>query len=109
MDDRVQVTIAAGGAEVRMVRPDKMNVLDVAMFEAIVVTAARLGREKGLRAVVLSGEGSAFCAGLDIGRFAAMKEQLRHNCLSLGLAWPLENCDSRVPGHFWSVQRCHPR
>ena len=34
----------------------------------------RLAREKGLRAVVLSGEGRAFCAGLDMGRFAAMKE-----------------------------------
>jgi len=31
--------------------------------------------EKGLRAVVLSGEGRAFCAGLDMGRFAAMKEK----------------------------------
>src|SRR6202000_797153 len=31
-------------------------------------------RKKELRAVVLSGEGRAFCAGLDMGRFAAMKE-----------------------------------
>src|SRR5579864_3700432 len=74
MDDRVQVTISGGVADVRMVRADKMNALDAAMFEALVATAKRLAGEKGLRAVVLSGEGRAFCAGLDMGRFAAMKE-----------------------------------
>jgi len=74
MDDRVQVTISDGVADVRLVRVDKMNALDIAMFEALVATTERLGREKGLRAVVLSGEGRAFCAGLDMGRFAAMKE-----------------------------------
>jgi enoyl-CoA hydratase/carnithine racemase len=75
MDDRVQVTISQGVADVRMVRADKMNALDIAMFEALVATTERLAREKGLRAVVLSGEGRAFCAGLDMGRFAAMKDQ----------------------------------
>ncbi len=75
MDDRVQVTIADGVADVRMVRADKMNALDAAMFEALVATAKRLRGEKGLRAVVLSGEGRAFCAGLDMGRFAAMKDK----------------------------------
>jgi enoyl-CoA hydratase/carnithine racemase len=44
------------------------------MFEALVAATERLAREKGLRAVVLSGDGPAFCAGLDMGRFAAMKE-----------------------------------
>ena len=74
MDDRVRVTIADGVADVRLVRADKMNALDAAMFEALVATSARLAHEKGLRAVVLSGEGRAFCAGLDMGRFAAMKD-----------------------------------
>src|SRR5581483_5524501 len=75
MDDRVQVTITDGVADVRLVRADKMNALDAAMFDALVATATRLAAEKGLRAVVLSGEGRAFCAGLDMGRFAAMKEK----------------------------------
>ena len=51
-----------------------MNALDAAMFEALVAATERLAHEKGVRAVVLSGEGRAFCAGLDMGRFAAMKE-----------------------------------
>jgi enoyl-CoA hydratase/carnithine racemase len=75
MDDRVSVTISEGVADVRLVRADKMNALDAAMFEALVATSGRLSREKGLRAVVLSGEGRAFCAGLDMGRFAEMKEK----------------------------------
>jgi enoyl-CoA hydratase/carnithine racemase len=49
-----------------------MNALDAAMFEALVATTERLSKEKGLRAVVLSGDGKSFCAGLDMGRFAAM-------------------------------------
>jgi enoyl-CoA hydratase/carnithine racemase len=74
MENRVAVSITDGVADVRLVRPDKMNALDAAMFDALVATSARLAREKALRAVVLSGEGRAFCAGLDMGRFAAMKE-----------------------------------
>src|ERR1700738_1786439 len=75
MDDRVKVTISEGVADVRLVRADKMNALDAAMFEALVATCDRLSREKGRRVVVLAAEGRAFCAGLDMGRFAAMKEK----------------------------------
>jgi enoyl-CoA hydratase/carnithine racemase len=72
MEDRIRVTIEAGVAEVRLVRADKMNALDPAMFDALRATGQRLIREPGLRAVVLSGEGRAFCAGLDFGRFEKM-------------------------------------
>ena len=75
MESRVSITIAAGVADVRLVRADKMNALDAEMFEALVAATDRLAKEKGLRAVVLSGEGRAFCAGLDMGRFAAMKDK----------------------------------
>src|ERR1700744_1487145 len=74
MEERVSISITDGVADVRLVRADKMNALDMPMFEALVAATERLSREKGLRAVVLSGEGRAFCAGLDMGRFAAMKE-----------------------------------
>jgi enoyl-CoA hydratase/carnithine racemase len=74
MNDRIAVTMTDGVADVRLVRADKMNALDAAMFNALVETSAKLAKEKGLRAVVLSGEGRAFCAGLDMGRFAAMEQ-----------------------------------
>ncbi|MDB5610802.1 MAG: enoyl-CoA hydratase [Bradyrhizobium sp.] len=75
MEERVSISILDGIADVRLVRADKMNALDAAMFDALVSATERLKREKGVRVVVLSGEGRAFCAGLDMGRFAAMKEK----------------------------------
>ena len=74
MDDRVKITISEGVADVRLVRADKMNALDAAMFDALVAASGRLAQEKAVRAVVLSGEGRALCARLDMGRFAAMKD-----------------------------------
>src|SRR3977135_654524 len=75
MEQRVSIAITDGVADVRLVRADKMNALDAAMFEALVAATERLATEKGVRAVVLSGEGRAFCAGLDMGRFAALKDK----------------------------------
>jgi enoyl-CoA hydratase/carnithine racemase len=72
MSDRVNVTMDGGVADVRLVRADKMNALDAAMFDALIATGEDLKIKKGLRAVVLSGEGRAFCAGLDMGSFAQM-------------------------------------
>jgi enoyl-CoA hydratase/carnithine racemase len=73
MDDRIRIAIDARGiAEVCLVRGDKMNALDFAMFDALVAAIERLKHEPQLRAVVLHGEGRAFCAGLDTSRFAAM-------------------------------------
>jgi enoyl-CoA hydratase/carnithine racemase len=75
MDKRIDLTIEGGVAHVKLVRADKMNALDAAMFDALVETGKRLITEPGLRAVVLSGEGRAFCAGLDMGRFQKMADQ----------------------------------
>ncbi len=74
MKDRVSIELKDGVADVRLVRADKMNALDPAMFEGILEAGARLAAMKGLRCVVLSGEGKAFCAGLDMASFAAMKQ-----------------------------------
>lgn len=72
MNDRVKVEMRGGVADVRLVRTDKMNALDDAMFSALAETGERLKSEAGVRAVVLSGEGRAFCAGLDMGNFQQM-------------------------------------
>ncbi|OXE35973.1 MAG: enoyl-CoA hydratase [Phenylobacterium zucineum] len=72
MEDRIQLTLTQGVADVRLVRADKMNALDDAMFQALVDMGERLKTESGVRAIVLSGEGRGFCAGLDMGNFARM-------------------------------------
>ena len=74
MKDRVSIELKDGVADVRLIRADKMNALDPAMFEGIIAAGAELATMKGLRCVVLSGEGKAFCAGLDMASFAAMKQ-----------------------------------
>ena len=73
-EQRVTVEIADGVADVRLARPEKRNALDGAMFTALVTTGERLKSEPGLRAVVLSGEGPDFCAGLDFGGFRTMRD-----------------------------------
>lgn len=71
-EDRVSITINDGIADVRMTRADKRNALDGAMFEALAAAGERLKTEHGVRVVVLSGEGSSFCAGLDFSTMTAL-------------------------------------
>ena len=71
MEERVRIEIGDGVADVRLARPDKLNALDPAMFTAIIAAITRLEGEAGIRAVVLSGEGRGFCAGLDMASMAA--------------------------------------
>ena len=72
MDDRIRVSLQDGVADVRLVRADKMNALDDAMFDALRRTGDELKTMPGVRVVVLSGEGRAFCAGLDTANFGKM-------------------------------------
>ena len=71
-EDRVSITITDGIADVRMTRADKRNALDNAMFAALAAAGERLKTEPGVRVVVLSGEGSSFCAGLDFATMSAL-------------------------------------
>ena len=71
-EERVTITIEDHVADVRLNRPDKINALDGAQFAAIVDAGESLKKEPGVRAVVLSGNGRGFCAGLDFGSFQAM-------------------------------------
>jgi enoyl-CoA hydratase/carnithine racemase len=74
MSDRVTCKVDGGVADVRLNRPDKINALDPAMFEALVETGDALKKDPSVRAVVLSGEGRGFCAGLDFGSFQQMAD-----------------------------------
>ena len=68
---RVSVTYENHIAQVTLSRPDKMNAVDEDMIHAI-IAAGREVADSNARAVVLSGEGNGFCAGLDVMSFASM-------------------------------------
>lgn len=69
---RVTVKVEDSIAHVALARPDKLNGLDLAMIKELIAAARQIRRDRSIRAVVLSGEGDAFCAGLD---FAAVGKQ----------------------------------
>jgi len=64
--NRVTINIKNQIAFVTLTRPEKLNALDMGMFEAIVKTTKIIKKNKAIRAVILSGEGAAFCSGIDI-------------------------------------------
>ncbi|MEC7614085.1 MAG: crotonase/enoyl-CoA hydratase family protein [Pseudomonadota bacterium] len=68
----VTIDINDGVADVRLNRPEKYNALSQSMFKAIIDAGEQLRDKKSLRAVVLSGNGRGFCAGLDMDSFAKM-------------------------------------
>src|SRR5690606_38896936 len=72
MTDRVTVQIDGGVADVRLNRPDKLNALDIAMFEALAETGEALAADPSVRAGVLSAEGRACCAGRAFAHCAAV-------------------------------------
>ncbi|MBF0236637.1 MAG: crotonase/enoyl-CoA hydratase family protein [SAR324 cluster bacterium] len=68
MEERVLMRIEDNIAIVTLNRPDKYNALDMPMFEALVATAKKIGKNRDLRAVIIQGEGKVFSSGLDVMR-----------------------------------------
>ncbi|MBM7365489.1 crotonase/enoyl-CoA hydratase family protein [Gordonia hydrophobica] len=62
-------------AHVRLNRPEKHNGLTFDMIDDLARAADRVAKDRGVRAVILSGEGPSFCSGLDFA--AAGKERGR--------------------------------
>lgn len=87
MNDRIEWTRHADGVvELQLVRSDKMNALDPAMFDALIEAGTRLCSDAQVRAVVIAGRGKAFCAGLDMQSFERMGQGAAANVLGDGAA-----------------------
>ncbi len=69
--DRVRLTYSDNIAHVTLTRGDKMNAVDPDLIVQLIAAGEEVAASDA-RAVVLSGEGRAFCAGLDVQSFAAM-------------------------------------
>jgi len=70
MQNVVDITIKDYIADVRLNRPEKMNALNEDMFQSIINATKQLSENDEIRVVVLSGNGRAFCAGLDLSNFS---------------------------------------
>ncbi|MDA0978278.1 MAG: crotonase/enoyl-CoA hydratase family protein, partial [Proteobacteria bacterium] len=109
MKDRVSIDINDGVADVRLIRTDKMNALDDAMFAALIEAAETLAGDTSVRCVVISGEGRAFCAGLDMGNFGRMAEggnseqsQSAEGSVTSGLAARTHGIANRAQYAVWA-------
>ncbi|WP_281857108.1 crotonase/enoyl-CoA hydratase family protein [Litoreibacter halocynthiae] len=70
----VTTEIADGIARVTLNRPDKMNAISLDMLDEV-LAAADVLRGADVNCVVLSGEGRAFCAGIDIASLSSLLGQ----------------------------------
>jgi len=79
MSERVTIELKDHIADVRFNRAEKMNALDRDQILAIEAAGEKLAGMAGVRAVVLSGNGAAFCAGLDMSLFQPDTESVTAN------------------------------
>lgn len=95
---RLSYRVEDGIARVCMTRADKRNALDRDMIEALVSVARQIRKDRTVRAVVLSGEGESFCAGLDFPYVAKHPGIIPR--FFLKLPWSEDNMFQRV-AHIW--------
>ena len=104
----IEVHQQDGVALVTLNRPEAHNALNRALSEAITTTFAELAMADSVRAIVLTGAGRAFCAGVDLKALTDEPE-----LLSSGLGLGPESSDRRrvraMPAaHYRCGQRCSP-
>jgi 2-(1,2-epoxy-1,2-dihydrophenyl)acetyl-CoA isomerase len=66
MDDLTLYAVADGVATITLNRPERLNAMTDALLEGLLGALERAAADDGVRAVVLSGAGRAFCAGGDL-------------------------------------------
>src|SRR6202795_2091290 len=66
MTSKVQVEIKAPVATITLNKPERLNALDIEVWEGLRDAAEAVDGAAGVRAVILQGAGGAFCAGLDV-------------------------------------------
>ena len=81
MSDPVRLDIASGIATITLARPEKLNALDDVMVGLLGRFAEVIDADRSVRAVILTGEGKAFCAGGDIVAWGGLSP------LEMGQSW----------------------
>ena len=88
---------------VQLNRPDKRNALNMEMWAELGNCFDELSVTPDCRAVVLSGNGKMFCAGIDLSAFLSVvpkQEDIAHRSLEL------INTIKRLQDSFTSVEKC---
>ncbi len=97
----IELSIDSGVALVTLNRPDANNALNRELSEAIVDTFATLAVNADVKAIVLTGAGRCFCAGVDLKALTEDPELLSSG-MGLGPASPivvaLEQCPQPIIG-----------
>ncbi|WP_348674876.1 crotonase/enoyl-CoA hydratase family protein [uncultured Abyssibacter sp.] len=83
MSERVIIDRQGEIAHVRLNRPEKHNGMDFAMLKAVIKAGRSLAKDRDLRAVLLSGNGPSFCAGLDVKSMFADPKRMAHGMAAL--------------------------
>lgn len=99
MTETLTLTKSNHIAHIELNRPDKLNALSLEMFSELPDTVEALAQDDNIRALVISGAGRGFCAGMDMANFANPKV----------LAEKFENPDQAYPNFFqrpaWSLRQ----
>lgn len=92
MSARVRTEIEGGIARVTLTRAKAHNGVDPEMLDAVIDAAHTLAGERDVRAVILSGEGPSFCAGIDVkATFGGGSAKLAGAALYARLYSPVRN------------------
>jgi methylglutaconyl-CoA hydratase len=84
-------------AHVRLARPDVRNAFNDAVIAELTRTFGTLEADASVRAVVLGGEGKAFCAGADLAWMRAMADY----------TWEQNRADAQaLADMLWTIYRC---
>ena len=100
MTGKVQVEIKAPVATITLNKPERLNALDVEVWEGIREAAIAVDAAPGVRAVILQGAGGAFCAGLDVKAGSTLGAVYE---ASPGAAIP------QIRAHLGHLQECFTR
>lgn len=84
-DARIRIDIEDAIAILTIARPEKLNAFDIDMLKALAAACDTVEADRNIRAVILTGEGKAFCAGGDIKAWGAMRpEEFGHDWVRFG-------------------------
>ena len=74
MANEILCSIEEGIATITMNRPEKRNAMNSALLDGLVNNFKELETNTDVRAIVIRGEGKAFCSGLDLRELSARQQ-----------------------------------